>query len=311
MKCLKLFFLILFTTIISCSEREKKCNYIIDYHPFIIRAEIAYEKGNYNEAYAELSNAFSSCSPRNTIPYYEIDKMSKITAHLGLYQESVEMIKLQISEGFTLNKYKDDTLFKKVFESKYGLQLLKQYDSLRSGYLSSIDTSIVNKLIDMSACDQLFRKNSLYQENKQKQRILDSLNEIQLVEIFETHGYPSEHLRRYAYPEMIRIDVMLLHTEDSIRKNYFIPKLKEFVILGQCDPQVYAEIFDQFLLYSGLPQQYGTYTRQDGSLSNSISLKEVDSMRLSIGLPTLKEKELLHQLKIVNYPDTYGRFFQN
>jgi len=307
---LKFYVFTLGISLFSCVEKEKKCNYIKDYHLLVIKAEIAFEQKKYRKAYEFLDIAFSKCDPRNTVTYYEIDKMAKITAHLGLVEESLDMIIRQTTQGFTIDKYKNDTLFDKVFQSTKGIELIKEADLLHNEYLKGIDTSLVSKLIKMSACDQQYRKNrNYYNENQKQQNKLDSINELQLIEIFESYGFPGEHLKRYAYPDMIRIDAILLHTEDSIRENYFLPKLKEFVKSGKCDPRTYAVVYDQLLIYDGLPQKYGTYNKSDGSLTSSVPLDEVNKNRISIGLPSLKDKEKIHRLKIVNYPDTYGRFF--
>lgn len=305
---LKISLFILVSFLNSCRKERQDCNFITDYHPLVIKAEIEYEKKNYKEAYKLLKEAFNSCNPRNTVTYYEIDKMAKITAHLGLFEESLDMIRLQISQGFTVDKYKSDTLFNKVLQSKKGIELIKQADFLRNEYLKSIDTSMVSKLIKMNSCDQQYRKKrNYYNEHKKEQDRLDSINESQLMKIFESYGFPEEHLMRFAHPEMIRVNAILLHTEDSIRENYFLPKLKEFVKSGKCDPRTYAVVYDQFLLYNDLPQKYGTYYKSDGTLSNSVHLDEVNKNRFSIGLASLKDKETIHQLKIVNYPNTYGK----
>lgn len=306
---LKISLLILITFLNSCRKERQDCNFITDYHPLVIKAEIEYEKKNYKKAYKLLKKAFNGCTPRNTVTYYEIDKMAKVTAHLGLIEESLDMIKRQINQGFTIDKYKNDTLFDKILQSNKGIELVKEADLLRNEYLKGIDTALVSKLIKMSACDQQFRKNrSYYDKNQKEQDKLDSINELQLKEIFESYGFPGEHLKRYVYPEMIRVDAILLHTEDSIREKYFLPKLKKFVKTGKCDPRTYAVVYDQLLIYDGLPQKYGTYKKSDGGLSNSVPLDEVNKNRISIGLPSLEDKETIHQLKIANYPNTYGKF---
>lgn len=307
---LKISLFILIAFLNSCRKERQDCSFITDYHPLVIRAEIEYEKKNYKKAYKLLKKAFTSCEPRNTVTYYEIDKMAKITAHLGLVEESLDMIKRQIKqEGFTINRYKSDTLFDKILQSKKGIELIKEADLLRNEYLKGIDTSLVSKLIKMSACDQQYRKNrNYYDENQKQQNKLDSINELQLIEIFESYGFPGEHLKRYAYPEMIRIEAILLHTEDSIREKYFLPKLEEFLKSGKCDPRTYAVVYDQLLIYDGLPQKYGTYNKSDGSLTSSVPLDEVNKNRISIGLPSLGDKKTIHELKIVNYPNSYGKF---
>ncbi len=60
------------------------------------------------------------------------------------------------------------------------------------------------------------------------------------------------------------IELFLLHTKDSIRLNYFIPKIKEFTVNGTAPPRVLDIMIDQYYSYNDKPQIYGTYKRQDG-----------------------------------------------
>ena len=41
---LKFYVFTLGISLFSCVEKEKKCNYIKDYHPLVIKAEIAFEQ---------------------------------------------------------------------------------------------------------------------------------------------------------------------------------------------------------------------------------------------------------------------------
>lgn len=297
-------------SLFSCSK-EDSCNYIYDYYPFMIKGEIFYERGELNKAYNSYHKAFCKCTPRNTKGYYEIDKMARICAKKGLIDEAISMIELQIKNGFTIKKYSEDILFELIFKSPQGVELLNKYDVLRQDYLNGINKELVNRLILMSQKDQQYRGMGLYQKKREEQELIDAENEKYIFNIFENYGYPEEHITRYSHSEIIRLETILLHTNDSIRNAYFLPKLKEFVHAGKCDPKIYAKVADQLLLYNGLPQKYGTYTTKSGALSNFANLEELNKSRISIGLPTLEDKEIIHHLKIKNYPDTYGIFFAN
>ena len=100
----------------------------------------------------------------------------------------------------------------------------------------------------------------------------------------------------------VDIGLLLVHTDDSIRMNYFVPKLKGFVENGYSHPRILGNIIDQYYLYNNEPQIYGTYKTRDGVYSDMIpDLKKVDSNRLSIGLPPLRLKEKKDSLIRVMY----------
>jgi len=101
-----------------------------------------------------------------------------------------------------------------------------------------------------------------------------------------------------------RVDVglLLLHTKDSIRMNYFVPKVKEFVKKGLAPPRTLGTMIDQYYLYNGKPQIYGTYGARGGGYANMIdNLKKVDSNRISIGLPPLELKEKKDSLNRIKF----------
>ena len=84
--------------------------------------------------------------------------------------------------------------------------------------------------------------------------------------------------------------------------NYFVPKVKEFVKNGTASPYTLGTMIDQYYLYNGEPQIYGTYGAQGGGYANMIDdLKKVESNRISIGLPTLEQKERKDSLNKIKY----------
>ena len=292
-----LFILWFFT---SCN---RKCDYILNYYPPVYKGLIEYEKGNPEKAYFFLKKSFKACPARNTRTLNEIDIMAFTSARLNHNKTCYKMLKKQLNNGFTLSKYTNDSIFNSFFSTKLGLKLIQRSDKIVSAYSSTIDTSIYNNILEMSCADQKYR-------GSVEQKSLDSINEKKLIEIFETNKYPKESLLRYKSNSFVDIHTILLHTKDSIRLNYFLPKIKEFIIEGRCDPYVYATLYDQYYLYNGLPQIYGTYKNRDRTLSKHIAIDEMNKNRLSIGLPTLEDELILHELKILNYPDTYGKFYK-
>lgn len=297
----KIFLFAILSTNISCKQ---KCNYITDYHPYIVQATIAFEQGEFEKSYNLLDNAFSICAPRNTRTVNEIDMMAKLSAKLGKDERALEMIELQILDGHKISKFENDTIFDKLLSSKRGKIFISKYNILRNRYLSSIDTTIYNNLTVMMRTDQMYR-------GDEKQNEIDQTNTEHLIRIFEDYGFPGEKYIRYRKSNFFNIGTLLLHTDDSIRLNYFLPKLKQFIINGESDPIFYANLVDQYRRYNDLPQLYGTYKKDriTRELSTHIDMETMNKNRKLIGLPTLQDEAIIHQLKIVNYPETYGRFY--
>ncbi|HLS31903.1 MAG TPA: hypothetical protein VK021_13685, partial [Flavobacteriaceae bacterium] len=92
--------------------------------------------------------------------------------------------------------------------------------------------------------------------------------------------------------------ILLLHTDDSIRIDYFIPKVKEFIKKGQCTPYVLGTMYDNLALFNKGPQTHGTYENQNGDYANMISdVSKVNENRAEIGLPTLKMTRKIDSLR--------------
>jgi len=295
---LSLFFTFLF---LSCN---KKYNYIRNYYPNMYIGIIEYEKNNYLKAYNHFNLAFANCPARNTKTFYEIDMMAKTSAIIGKDKTCYTMIKKQLNNGFTISKYTSDSIYNLFFAKKIGKKLIMKSDKITNEYFKSIDTSLYNTLVAMSCNDQKNRGNI-------DQLELDIANESLLIKIFEQNKFPKESLSRYKNNSFVDIHTILLHTRDSIRINYFLPKIKGLVIDGKCDPYIYASLYDQYYLYNNLYQIYGTYKNRDRTMSNHISIDSININRLNIGLPTLEQNEEIHNLKIINYPDSYGKFYKN
>src|SRR5690606_31646487 len=107
---------------------------------------------------------------------------------------------------------------------------------------------------------------------------IDSINENLLIYIFEKYGYPDESLvgnmefsiKMEDNPFSMVLSHVLLHTRDSIRQAYFLPKMLEFVKQGKTPPLFYARMADQLEVYHQRSQIYGTYTNV--SVKDSLKL---------------------------------------
>lgn len=306
----KSFFSILLCVLfISCSNVKIKKNYMLDYYPYLYEAEIAFEQKEYEKSYLIYKKLFKNFKPKNTTTFYEIDKMARVSVILNKYNDCYKYIKIQIKqEGFKITKYKNDSLFNNFFLSKRGKKLFKNSENLRMLYLKKIDTSFVNKLVKMSENDQKYRNNK--EVNWEIQKEIDSINKYLIKEILDTNGYPAEHLNRYITSGWINFDVILLHTDDEFRFNYVMPKILDEINNGKCSPKIYAQLYDQHCIYNNKKQIFGTFFKNRDTLAKHISFDSINQNRLKIGLPTLEQKKIIHDLKLVNYPDTYGKIFK-
>ena len=292
---------ILSLIIFGCAtEKKTACNYLTDYYPTIYKADIEYMTGNYDKAFALYEDAFNSCEAKNTATYNELSNFTETSAILGKYDITYEYAKKGVQNGIELKRFENNSNFQEFLLSDQGKNFLAEYDSLRKEYLDNADLELRDELIAMRSADQTYRFQS--SGNSPKQDSIDKLHEERLIEIFESNGYPTDKIVGPSTMESrVDVELLLLHTNDSIRMNYFVPKLKEFVKKGTVAPKTLGAVIDQFYLYNGEPQIYGTYGEPGGNYSYMIDdLEKVDSNRISIGLPSLEMKEKKDSLYQVN-----------
>ncbi len=292
-------------------EKEPySCNYITDYYPFIYDGLIEYERGEYEKSFIFFNEAFSNCEPKNTVTYYELDKMSEVCARLKDFINADKYIRTACLKGRKLVYILEDSVFQAFFRSEIGKKLITDSSLIRKEYLSNLNLTLRNELIKMKADDQLYRQSGhqFYLDNTQKANVIDSLNSQRLITIFDSIGYPNEQIigNHSIDGKHVSLNIILLHTKDSVRMNYFVPKILQFVKNGDCEPELLGNIIDQYYLYNSQPQIYGTYSGQNTEYAEMIDRDSVNLNRLSIGLSTLEQKEELDSLLKTNYPWLYN-----
>lgn len=297
------FSILVLMIIFSCqTDNKSDCNYISDYYQIVYKADLEFETQNYEKAFELYKEAFNSCHAKNTLTYNEIGKFTESSAIIKKFEITYEYAKKQILNGIELNRFENNDNFSQFLISEFGQKLVSEYNDLRKEFEYNADFELRDELILMKYADQMYRGNN-YQKNISKQDSIDNLHEKRLIEIFESIGYPTDKIigpNTMDYP--VDVELLLLHTDDSIRMNYFVPKVKEFVKNGTASPRTLGTMIDQYHLYNGEPQIYGTYRAQGGGYANMIDdLKKVDSNRISIGLPTLELKEKKDSLMRVKY----------
>lgn len=287
--------LLLCLILISCSDKEKsECNYITDYYPITAKAEIEFYLGNYEKAYDYYQEAFENCEAIRLGVQQDTDKFAKVCAKLGKDDLAIEYIKKAISKGSTIGTFKNNEIFNDIFNSEKGKELIAEYDNRREEYINSLNMDLRTEIIQMIEIDQRLVGNP-------EERIkVFKKNDKRLVEIFDVIGYPNEQVVGNFGVDFTSADpgILLLHTDDSIRINYFIPKIKEFIEKGQCSPITLGTMYDNLAIYNKEPQTHGTYKNNTGDDSNMISDKnKVNANRAEIGLPSLKITKKIDSLK--------------
>ncbi|MET1260547.1 hypothetical protein ABV409_14470 [Flagellimonas sp. DF-77] len=300
MKYTLVFVLALF--VIGCSEKvPPQCDYVRGYYPLIYQADYQFETKNFEEAFLLYEKAFAHCKPLNTPLYNEISKFSKASAILKKDAVTARFLEERIQHGTELAALERDTVYAAFFETELGAGIKAKYPELREAYEASLDLGLRKEIQKMRDLDQKFR---LVPEPDESQiDSIDTVNEIRIKEIFETIGYPNDQVIGGFKVDRIptNIDIMLLHTFDSPNREYFLKKVEGFIQNGTCPPMMLGTMIDLYHLKYNRPQVYGTYTKPNGELSNAIDLDSVDKNRLSIGLPTLKQKRQKDSLDAIKY----------
>ena len=261
--------------IIGCkSETKTECNYITDYYPQTAKAEVEFHLGNYEKAYEYYEKAFEYCDAIAIGAHHDTFRFSKVCAEFGKDDLALEYMEKSLNQGRTLSSYEND--------------------KIRENYLNSLNMDLRSEIQAIIEIDQ-----RLVGEQEKRDSVF-KVNDKRLVEIFEEFGYPNEQVVGNYGIDFTSADptILLLHTDDSIRINYFIPKIKEFVKNGQCPPNTLGTMYDNLELFNKQPQTHGTYESQNGGYANMISdTTKVNANRAEIGLPSLKMSEEINRLR--------------
>ncbi|MEM6719220.1 MAG: hypothetical protein AAF611_07910 [Bacteroidota bacterium] len=245
-------------------------------------ADSLYIVKEYEQSYNILEQTFSRFEPIDMEIYNELITYIKLKILLKKDVSYDEFTRLISVYGYTESYLKNDDVLGAFYEQNEQ-QLIHDTPQLQKQYLSSINLDLRNQILRMKSEDQLYRDN--YGTYQEEQTRIDSTNTEKLIHIFNTYGFPSKKLiGEYSVDNNSpNINALLLHTRDSIREHYFIPKVKEYVHQGKANPRLVGTMYDQLLLYDGFEQYYGTYS---SSPITEASEAEINRRRASIGLPS-------------------------
>ncbi|CAM1366153.1 conserved exported hypothetical protein [Tenacibaculum sediminilitoris] len=285
----KNFFLILLTVLTNCVSAQdvnKKEESYKNYFFNVYKADSLFFAGKNKESYKILDDLFSKYESKNGFTTSEYLTYLKSKVNSGKKIRKNELECYFSNHGGIKDIIINDSLLN-IYYDKY--KLGREYDSLRKVYMKKIDLNLRLKIASLIEDDQYYRTYYDKADKEEKLMKIDLKNEKILKDLFLKKIYPNEfvignHLIDF---EIINPEVLLLHTNEKIRKNFFLPKVKDFVLNGVCSPFVYARMVDQMYLYSGKPQIYGTYNtpflkKEDYAFYNK------NRKELNIGLPSVE-----------------------
>ncbi len=280
----------------SCQIKPNKDYLAGGYYSSVYEADSLYIAKEYEKSYEIFDRTFSNFEPIDMDVYNEVSTYVKLKVILDKEVSYKEYTELISEYGYSDVYLKNDSvlnIFYDIVKEKFD----KDIPTLKSTYNSSINMDLRNKILRMKIEDQRYRGNG--GGNWDEQNKIDSINEQELIHIFDTHGFPSKKMiGKYSIDNQhATLNTLLLHTDDSIREYYFIPKVLDYVRDGVADPRLVGYMYDQLLIYNGDEQYYGTYTT---SKPMSATIKEINERRISIGLPKLWYEDWRNNIL---YPD--------
>lgn len=292
-------FVILCFTLISLScksidEHNVEVRYgdYSNYYRLISKADSLFFEERYEKAYKLFKNVFSKVEPIRSYRFneYYVYLISKHYANKVVEKSEIE--KLISKFGVKKGTFLRNEIMQKYFESYIDDN---HYDCLITIYEKSIAFDLRKSIASMLAKDQYYRTEYEFDcnvneaEKFKKIKEIDAVNESRLIAFFDKGIYPdAKTVGNLYYDEDVpNIEILLLHTKDSIRLNYFLPKLKQFIKQGKANPYVYGMLVDQYELYNDREQKYGTYNISKISPEQAKRYNK-NRKKLNIGFPSVE-----------------------
>ena len=270
---------------ISCKKHDHdiNLNYIDGgYYKTVYLADSLFIEENFAESYNALDKLFDVFEPINLPRYYEFRTYTKSAYLVGEKEDAKRgLIRLAKEFGLEWSHINYDEVLKKIVEEFMITE--ENFTKFNNEYLYSINSDLRNRLIKMKESDQLYRGDQM---KKHIQDSIDKANAEILKSIFEEYDFPNEKIvGRNGFPPNPDITAMILHTPDSIRKHYFLPKILQYIKTGKCKPELYALLIDQTLFKNGKTKLYGTFAGPKEQDSLFLNNNEVNKTREKIGMP--------------------------
>lgn len=260
-----LFFCLIFSLTLSAQTFN-----FTEYYGHANKATKYYYQEKYDSAKAEFIIAF------NNTPYVHSKYISRalVCAKKTKDNDFAMYVRTRQMEHPPLNntyKKQVDSLFntdQKIVRNKKNLKMLQQF----------------RQCVEKKNCDST-RYAMLAKHNKQS-GIIDSTNGAKLISLIKLYGFPSEQLvGAEAYHDAI---IILVHFDSDWNNVVLGDILKTALATGAILPKDYAWIIDRHsenTLYYTIPMGMDKLTKEQRD--------NVDSLRVSIGLPKLDDAQIM------------------
>ena len=297
----------LFFILISCGStlkinsneiNNKKFNYI-PYYLESQKADSLYQIGDFEKSYRKLDSLFKIYRPLNTDTYQEYSVYLSSAVMSDHFEDIENKVRFGLSNFGTITTNHKEWVAIYVGVIKAARLNKEEIILLKNKYKSKVNLELRNRLVKMTNEDQSIRV-------KGKDSEFDSVdlkNSKELEDIFNKYGYPSISLigSNNSFDDYVNIKVIFLHQTDDFKKKY-LPIILDNVKKGNCDPRVYATIYDRKMWENSNKQFYGSYTSTNNKIDPPLlNSKDIDSIRKSIGLESISYNEW--RLKAIQIPN--------
>ena len=275
--------------LINCSSLKK--GYVIaydytNYYKEVSKADSLFVIKEYKKSKELFETIFSKVEPINTFRYseYYLYLLSKHYTGDSITKKEIE--NLIVKYGKEKSFFKKENVISKYY-NRYVSD--STYHILRTKYVNSINLDLRNDIANMVEEDQMARTLYEGEEGIKKMKEIDSINQNKIKLLFDKGIYPSKKLvGNLFFDDVIpNLELLLLHTPDKERFDYYLPKLKQFIREGKTNPYIYCMLVDQYQLYNDKPQLYGTYNVHELD-KKDFAFYNKNRQKLNIGMPSME-----------------------
>lgn len=176
---------------------------------------------------------------------------------------------------------------------------------MREEYLAGINLDLRREIGEMVAKDQ-YHRIMLQEQGIDRDSLFtlinktDSINDIKLQKIIETHGYPDERvIGGYNIDQQhINPGILLFHFDDY---DYYTETLKRLIDEGKAPPQSLGNFVDSYQRRIKAQKRYIYGIYDNVGEDRIIDYDQLDKRRVSIGLAPMQLKRSIDSLKKAHY----------
>lgn len=191
-------------------------------------------------------------------------------------------VKSQLSEEVRLMDQKDQLYRWKI--------IFGELDDALADSLSKLPTEQKIKHIKKAGSPEYKLSKRQYDSLVQLQKNLDAANQVRIIQIYETYGWPGSNL---IGKEAGLVGVMMLHFPVPLKLSLY-PKLKREYKGGNINGTSVARMYDKYLLEVKKPLLYGMFDHYDSTTKATLppmikNIKKTNRARRKLGLPPLEK----------------------